>query len=195
MKKPFHINDEVCSFYEMRNVMFHYLSTFVKNNESVDLLSKILKNTKATFKMVFIAVFIFKKTKKNFCIFKNSSENTKPKMYTRENTNYEFIDDNNELLMLISFILASKTIDDWVITNYLWAQLTEYSKSQLSSAEISVIKMLNWEVTPNKEEFRRVVSDFSTRFNYAEHKEEGIRSSSKLRRYLSCIFACFGAFN
>ncbi|RVD92750.1 hypothetical protein TUBRATIS_007390 [Tubulinosema ratisbonensis] len=188
MNNKFSLEEEILTCQNRTETLKDYLFPFIQNKEEIDELILMLKKVKITFVKLFCAVYTFRKIKEIYC-FKTFNENVSK--FTINKINYELIQ-NKQLVFIVCVILAHKSFDDNFINLSIWSKISKYSKNNLFLGEYVIIKLLNFNFTPKKEEFLEVKCDFCLKFNYFEIKYEGNLLKEKLKTYFIKMFSCFG---
>ncbi|KCZ82255.1 hypothetical protein H312_00278 [Anncaliia algerae PRA339] len=163
MKSTFNLDDEIFLKDTIKEIFLLYLSEFINNEESKKEIYTFAQKIKLTFRTLFVAVYIFKKTHIYYYLQENSTNRISK--FTIKRRNFRLIIENSHLLLTVCIILSSKILYDSVFDNNLWSHLSKYSKRELILAEIDVIKMLNFEFYPDNNEINQILTSFCKRYN------------------------------
>lgn len=188
MNNEFTLDEEILISPNRTTTLNLYINSILQNNDETEEIIRLLKKVKITFKKLFLALCIYKKIKEVYS-YKVFNENVSK--FDLNNTNYELIK-NKQLVLIICIILAHKTLDDNSINFCVWSKLSRYSKNNLFLGEYLIIKLLNFDYLPSKNDFLEVKYEFCVNFEYFEIELESKVWKNKLKRLFIKIISCCG---
>ncbi|KAL0265908.1 UNVERIFIED_CONTAM: hypothetical protein PYX00_011625 [Menopon gallinae] len=148
-----------------RKCMPHHVSRFLRHmmiDNGTDVIVHALKKSRASFRHVFIAACIYRRSLKAYRLQLRGEESCiSPAFATRIRKEHPriFMEDSC-VLFVISLVLGSKIIEDTVYSNHYWAELCLIPHDRIGWGEKYVLTLLNWNIEPREEEFAEMVGSF-----------------------------------